>query len=87
MVSRVILWTPQRCVSGAFERSIRTRNNCQVFHEPFCTPFYFGPERQSMRFASLPIDPKGTYEAVVDKLLADYPSKEFYIIERNGTPR
>lgn len=76
MARRVILWTSPRCVSGAFERSIITLNNCQVFHEPFCAPFYFGPERQSMRFSSVPIDPKATYKAIVDKLLADYPSKE-----------
>ena len=77
MARRIILWTSLRCVSSAFERSIRTVNNCQVFHEPFCMPYYFGPERQSMRFASLPIDPEATYEAILNKLLADYPSKEF----------
>ena len=76
MTRRVILWTSLRCVSSAFERSIRTLNNCQVFHEPLCIPYYFGPERQSMRFTSLPIDPKATYKAVLDKLLADYSSKE-----------
>ena len=76
MVRRVMLWTAPRCVSSAFERSIRTLNNSKVFSEPFNNPYYFGPERQTMRFASLPIDPNATYEATLQMLLAHYPSKE-----------
>ena len=76
MVRRVMLWTAPRCVSCAFERSIRTLNNCKVFSEPFNDPYYFGPERWTMQFASLPIDPKATYEATLQMLLAHYPSKE-----------
>ena len=71
-----MLWTAPRCVSSAFERSIRTLNNCKVFSEPFSNPYYFGPERQTMRFASLPIHPNATYEATVKMLLAHYPGKD-----------
>ena len=76
MVRRVMLWTAPRCVSSAFERSIRTLNNSKVFNEPLSNPYYFGPERRTMRFASLPIDPNATYEATLQMLLAHYPSKE-----------
>ena len=76
MVRRVVLWTAPRCVSCAFERSIRTLNNSKVFSEPFSNPYYFGPEKQMMRFASLPVDPDATYEATVKMLLAHYPGKD-----------
>ena len=76
MVRRVVLWTAPRCVSCAFERSIRTLNNSKVFSEPFSNPYYFGPEKQIVRFASLPVDPDATYEATVKMLLAHYPGKE-----------
>ena len=72
MVRRVMLWTAPRCVSSAFERSIRTPNNCKVFSEPFSNPYYFGPERRTMRFASLPVDPNATYEATLQMLLVHY---------------
>ena len=31
---RVMLWSAQRCVSTAFERSVRNLENSKVFHEP-----------------------------------------------------
>ena len=76
MVKHVILWSVPRCVSTAFERSIRTMKNCQVLHEPFSSPYYFGPERQSSRFASTPIDAKATYDGTADILQAHYPGKK-----------
>ena len=76
MVKHVILWSAPRCVSTAFERSIETLKNCQVLHEPFSSPYYFGPERQSSQFASTPIDAKATYDGAADILQAHYPGKE-----------
>ncbi|KAK3697915.1 hypothetical protein QZH41_003259 [Actinostola sp. cb2023] len=69
---KVLLWTAPRCVSTAFERAIMTLGNTKVFHEPYSNAFYFGPERQSLRYASTPINPKETYRHVTTMLCKDY---------------
>ena len=73
---RILLWTAPRCVSCAFERSIRTLKNSKVFHEPYSTAYYFGPERQSTRYAATLVDEKETYSAVGEILQKEYDGKE-----------
>ena len=76
---RILLWTAPRSVSCAFERSIRTLKNSKVFHEPYSTAYYFGPERQSTRYAATAVDEKETYtgySAVNEILQKEYDGKE-----------
>ena len=75
--TRVMLWSTPRSVSTAFERSIRTLKNGKVFHEPFSHAFYFGPERQSTRFASKKVDPQATYHLICEKLQKEYEEADF----------
>jgi len=69
---KVLLWTAPRCVSTAFERAIMTLSNTKIFHEPYSNAYYFGPERQSDRYASTPVKPKETYRYVKSLLCKDY---------------
>ena len=43
--TRVILWSAPRCLSTAFERSIRELETVKVIHEPLRDAFCTGPER------------------------------------------
>ncbi|XP_002740452.1 uncharacterized protein LOC100368540 [Saccoglossus kowalevskii] len=72
-VPRVILWSAPRCISTAFERSIRTLQDVHVMHECYCTASYLGKERTSQRYKDQePIDGFSFNE--VKKLLEDnYP--------------
>jgi len=72
MGKNVLLWTAPRCISTAFTRSILNLPNIQVFHEPYSNAYYFGPERQSPRYNSSPIDPVETYLHVKCLLCKDY---------------
>lgn len=74
-MKRVLLWTAPRCVSTAFERSIMTLKNSKILHEPYSTAYYFGPERQSPRYLTTPIDEKATYRAVNMALQKEYDGK------------
>lgn len=69
---KVLLWTAPRCVSTAFERAVMTLSNTKVFHEPYSTAYYFGPERQSLRYASTPVNPTATYRHVKTVICKDY---------------
>lgn len=87
---KVLLWTAPRCVSTAFERAIMTLNNTKVFHEPYSNAYYFGPERQSTRYASTPVNPKETYHHIKSVLCKDYDGIEVifskdmaYAIDKN----
>ena len=72
MTKRVFLWTAPRCVSSAFERSIRELENTKVFHELYTDAYYFGPERQSDRCKQQTPDEKMTYQTVGKILLKKY---------------
>lgn len=50
----ITLWSPPRCLSTVFERSIITREDTRVFHEPFGETFYYGTEAGSTRYADQP---------------------------------
>lgn len=90
VMKKIILWTAPRCVSTAFERSIMTLRNVKIFHEPYSSVFYFGQERQSLRYASTPVDQKESYHSVSKKLNKEYDgvdvlfSKDMaYCVENN----
>ncbi|KAK3697916.1 hypothetical protein QZH41_003260 [Actinostola sp. cb2023] len=68
----VLLWTAPRSVSTAFERSIRTLSKTKAFHESYSVPYFHGPERQSTRYRSTPIDPEKTYDIATKLLLQEY---------------
>lgn len=72
----VLLWSAPRSISTAFERSIITLSNIKVLHEPFNNVYYLGPERQSSRYDSTPVDPNETYQEVGRKLTKEYKGKE-----------
>ncbi|XP_074633925.1 uncharacterized protein LOC141892513 [Acropora palmata] len=75
--NRVFLWTAPRCVSTAFERSIMTLKNSVILHEPFSVAFYFGPERQSPRYASQEPNQQATYRSISKLLQKEYDGKDF----------
>lgn len=76
---RVFLWSAPRCVSTAFERSIRTLRNVEVFHETFAIPFHHGPERDSDLFTDIPLDSTATYHSVADTLKQEYDGKQLVL--------
>lgn len=68
-VRRVIVWTCPRSRSTAFERAFLQRDDTHVFHEPFVDAFYFGPERQSPRYATKPVQLDKSYDATLARLM------------------
>ena len=70
---RVVLWTAFRCLSSAFERSIRELNGVKVLHEPHQIPYYRGPERR-LENPNDPILLDATFESADEKLLQPYPN-------------
>lgn len=75
--NRVLLWTAPRCVSTAFERSIMTLKNSKILHEPYSAVFYFGPEKQSPRYASQETNQQATYRSISKMLQKEYDGKDF----------
>ena len=72
---RVLLWTAPRCMSSAFERSIRELEAVKVIYEPHLLAYYVGPERRSensnpTRLSEL--NPSATFKAADDILLQPY---------------
>ncbi|XP_070578536.1 uncharacterized protein [Ptychodera flava] len=49
-VVKVILWSAPRCISTAFERSMRTLQDVKVYHEYYCIASYHGEERIYTRY-------------------------------------
>ena len=90
MTKKVFLWTAPRCVSTAFERCMMEVENSKIFHEPYSGPYHFGPERQSTRYLSQPVDESDTYNQVKSKLTKEYDGMDLifskdmaYAIENN----
>lgn len=75
--NRIILWTAPRCVSTAFERSIMTLKNSKIFHEPYSKAYYFGPEKQSPRYASQETNQQATYRSISKMLQKEYDGRDF----------
>ena len=43
----ILLWSPPRCVSTAFEKTFSQRSDTVVVHEPFTDCYYFSRGRKS----------------------------------------
>ena len=75
--NRILLWTAPRCVSTAFERSIMNLKNSKIFHEPYSQAFYFGPEKQSARYAAQETKQQATYRSISKMLQKEYDGRDF----------
>ena len=90
----MFLWATPRCLSTAFEFSIWTLPNAQVFHQPYTASYFFGPdhERKSERHARRP-PPSNTgscefigrsYAEASLMLQAEYPGKDFVFAKEHA---
>ena len=69
MPNGVFLWSPPRCLSTAVECCMRELSCVtEVFHEPYSMPYYFGPERPCLQYASSPVDSTKTFESVTERI-------------------
>jgi len=75
------MWTAPRCISTAFERCVMEIPGGKVFHEPYTSAYYFGPERSSRRYLDQEADHSQSYSAVTDRLAADYPEKNYVFVK------
>ena len=75
--NRILLWTAPRCVSTAFERSIMNLKKSKTFHEPYSQAFYFGPEKQSARYAAQETKQQATYRSISKMLQKEYEDRDF----------
>ncbi|XP_037044537.1 branched-chain-amino-acid aminotransferase-like protein 2 isoform X2 [Bradysia coprophila] len=80
----VVLWCHPRSVSTAFERAFLQREDFYCLHEPFGDAYYFGPQRQSLRYknADLPNDIKltsTTFQFVCDEIRTARPGKRTFV--------
>ncbi|XP_057301984.1 uncharacterized protein LOC130636322 [Hydractinia symbiolongicarpus] len=72
MARKVFLWSASRCISTAFERSMMEIQNTHFLHEPYTASYYYGPERQSSRYVSTPVDPNVSYQERFQLLTKNY---------------
>ena len=72
-IKRVFLWTCFRSCSSAFERSISTLATTKLISEPFSYAYYFGPQRQSPRYASEKVDPARSFEGIAKSIMDQAP--------------
>ena len=70
---RVFLWSAPRCISTAFEHSVRTLEGIRTFHEPFSAAVYLGEERTSPRYADVDPIPGFRFAEVKQRLEAQSP--------------
>lgn len=81
----VVLWCHPRSVSTAFERAFLQRSEeFHCLHEPFGDVYYFGPQRQSMRYKNsiqLRNDKlnSATFEYVCDEILMERDGKRTFV--------
>ncbi|KAK3748638.1 hypothetical protein QZH41_004509 [Actinostola sp. cb2023] len=73
--TRILLWSAPKCMSSAFERSIRTLRDVQVIHESFAVACHFGQERDDVFAETALFEANATYQAAVDALTKDYEGK------------
>lgn len=84
-MAAVALWCHPRSVSTAFERAFMQRpDEFHCLHEPFGDAYYFGPQRQSLRYKTgdLPKDTKltsATFERVCDEILTERYGKRIFV--------
>uniref|UniRef100_A0A6U1KJH5 Sulfotransferase n=1 Tax=Tetraselmis chuii TaxID=63592 RepID=A0A6U1KJH5_9CHLO len=79
--TRVVVWTAPRCVSTAFERCVMEIPNGQIFHEPYTSAYYFGPERTSRRYSSEDVDEHQSYSAVTARLTGQFYDKDYVFVK------
>lgn len=80
ILDRIFLWSIPRSISTAFERAFLQRSDVEIEHEPFTSPYYFGPERKSGRYAARPPEPEQSYGAVAAHLLRPLgPGKRLFV--------
>ena len=73
---RIFLWSSPRCLSTAFERSIRELEGVKSIFEPHIDPYYYGPERRfqtSLDCHRFPLKHDATFQAADETLLQSYP--------------
>lgn len=51
-------------------------NHSKIFHEPYSRSYYFGPERQSRRYESSPVDLRASYLDTCKKLTKEFDGIE-----------
>ena len=76
MANCVFIWSPPRCVSTAFELSLRQLPGVKCYHEPFIAPYFIGPDRSNAAFAHIPVDTAKTYDSVVQEIKRSLQSEE-----------
>jgi len=54
-----------------------TLKNSKIFHEPYSKAYYFGPEKQSPRYASQETDHQATYRSISKMLQKEYDGRDF----------
>ena len=70
---RIILWSAPRCMSSAFERSIRQLKSVKVLYEPHQQAYYYGPERMKNKHPTYSeINPTATFNSADAMLLQPY---------------
>ena len=69
---KVFLWCAPRCLSTAFERSIRELADVKVIHEPNQHAYYLGPEKRSNEHTNIVLEPDATFEAAKKRITAQY---------------
>ena len=70
---RIFLWAAPRSMSTAFARSIRELDRSKTFNELFIKPYYYGPERQNMRYGFKEVDDNVSYKNMAHILSREYP--------------
>lgn len=81
MTKGLFLWSPPRCLSTAFECCIRQLPSVtKVFHEPYAKPYYVGPERTSVQFANLPVDPAMTFDSTSDRIVGSLTFEKHAVV-------
>lgn len=54
-----------------------TLKNSKIFHEPYSKAYYFGPEKQSPRYASQETNHQATYRSISKMLQKEYDGRDF----------
>ena len=72
MSKKVFLWCAPRCLSTAFERSIRELADVKVIHEPNQHAYYLGLEKRSDEHTNIVLEPDATFEAARKRITAQY---------------
>ena len=71
-------------MSTAFERAIIERGDCHILHEPFCVPFYWGPEGEAQSKLFEKDGVKDTsYSKVAQKVYDEQPTGKKFVFSKD----